>query len=396
MDTERDYADRMSALGSSPSVQGIQSLSSAQLPALSTLGLQRSDIPKCGAETIVAEAAGSVLDAMSRIMSNNRRLSHQTDEGIDITDPHSDLRSQLLHKIFSAAWERVSSSNGSSQVKSEGDKGGWHRCKYCSKRTRRQCEMKYVWFYSGRIQHMLTQYRKHQKRHERPYGCTFCDKMFGSKADWKRHERSQHEDQQTWGSDFQDGHFLQVQTPVNNAIKTDQSECQSSLTESLHFWCGFCQRQLPLESSDIGTAWNERFNHIDEEHFKSGQRTDEWQLKGAVDKQDPEAEIRTIYAGEDGDYENNSGFSHAGSRILDNSQTASSALKRKSMAVETPPPLSSPGESKKRHLAIDSLSIPEGATDVITRGRHSLGLDFGPETVSCVRALSPESYAVQI
>jgi hypothetical protein len=42
--------------------------------------------------------------------------------------------------------------------------------------------------------------RKHLKRHKRPYGCTFqnCNKCFGSKSDWKRHENSQHFQMPTW------------------------------------------------------------------------------------------------------------------------------------------------------------------------------------------------------
>ena len=45
--------------------------------------------------------------------------------------------------------------------------------------------------------------RKHMKRHERPYGCTFlaCNKTFGSKNDWKRHENSQHFHLETWRCD---------------------------------------------------------------------------------------------------------------------------------------------------------------------------------------------------
>lgn len=156
-DTERDYGELISALGSSPAMQG---LSSAQLSSFSTLRLQQSDIPKGGAEAIVAEAAENVLEAMSRIMSssNQRRMGHQVDEESDIPDAHSDLQSQLLHKIFIAALERVSPGTGSPQaaadIKAEEDKEGGHKCKYCNKRTRRQCEMKYAFyfsFYSGRI-----------------------------------------------------------------------------------------------------------------------------------------------------------------------------------------------------------------------------------------------------
>ena len=197
--------------------------------------------------------------------------------------------------------------------------------------------------------------------------------MFGSKADWKRHEKSQHDDQQNWGSDFQGGHFQQVQTLINNA---KQSESQSSLTEGLHFWCGFCRSNLPLRSREIEMAWNERFNHIDEVHFKMGQRTYEWQSKDLVEKQGLEAGIGAIYAGEEGVYESNGAFSYASSPVLDtDSPTTYNALKRKIMMGETPHSLSKPGESKRRHLGIDSSSNP------------------GTEIVSCVRAtVSSELY----
>lgn len=200
--------------------------------------------------------------------------------------------------------------------------------------------------------------------------------MFGSKADWKRHEKSQHDDQQNWGSDFQGGHFQQVQTLINNA---KQSESQSSLTEGLHFWCGFCRSNLPLRSREIEMAWNERFNHIDEVHFKMGQRTYEWQSKDLVEKQGLEAGIGAIYAGEEGVYESNGAFSYASSPVLDtDSPTTYNALKRKIMMGETPHSLSKPGESKRRHLGIDSSSNP------------------GTEIVSCVRAtVSSEPYIIQ-
>lgn len=176
------------------------------------------------------------------------------------------------------------------------------------------------------------QYRKHQKRHERPYGCTFCSKTFGSKADWKRHEKSQHDHQQS--------------TPVDNAIKIDQSGC----TESLQFWCGFCREHLLLESTTIDKAWNERFNHIDEEHFKTGQRIDEWQSEGPVEKQEPEA-----------DY---SGNPYVKSPALEDT---TNILKRKTETTSSG--ASSPSESKKRQTEMNS---PSGLI---------------PETVSCVCAV---------
>ncbi len=43
-------------------------------------------------------------------------------------------------------------------------------------------------------------YRKHTKRHTRPYGCTHtsCPRRFGSKNDWKRHENAMHWQIEAW------------------------------------------------------------------------------------------------------------------------------------------------------------------------------------------------------
>lgn len=41
------------------------------------------------------------------------------------------------------------------------------------------------------------------------------------------------------------------------------------------FWCGFCKKIVKLEKKDL-EAWDERFNHIDDFHFKKGERIDKW------------------------------------------------------------------------------------------------------------------------
>ncbi len=67
------------------------------------------------------------------------------------------------------------------------------------------------------------------------------------------------------------------------------------------FWCGFCQTVVRLEKRGI-EAWDERFNHIDDEHFKKGTRVEDWvPLEGEVPRRlffehapacDPEKEAR--------------------------------------------------------------------------------------------------------
>ncbi|RYP55378.1 hypothetical protein DL768_000133 [Monosporascus sp. mg162] len=93
-------------------------------------------------------------------------------------------------------------------------------CSKCKKTFSRRCELK-----------------KHEKRHSKPYGCTFptCNKRFGSKNDWKRHENSQHFLLEVWRN------------------------CEA------RFWCGFCQAIIESKQKGLG-AWSERFDHIDN-HF---------------------------------------------------------------------------------------------------------------------------------
>lgn len=49
------------------------------------------------------------------------------------------------------------------------------------------------------------------------------------------------------------------------------------------FWCGFCERVLESEctggAGGVGLL-DERFNHIDVEHFKKGERGVNWKFPG--------------------------------------------------------------------------------------------------------------------
>ncbi|KAK6599560.1 Zinc finger protein GLI1 [Botrytis cinerea] len=141
-------------------------------------------------------------------------------------------------------------------------------CEVCKKFKGRPCELK-----------------KHMKRHERPYGCTFlaCNKTFGSKNDWKRHENSQHFHLETWRCDkekpeggacakvsyrrqtFQEHlkkeHDIIDQAAVQNKVEA----CRIGRNCQARFWCGFCVSLVDLKNQSFA-AWTERFDHIDN-HF---------------------------------------------------------------------------------------------------------------------------------
>ncbi|KAI1140402.1 hypothetical protein F5Y05DRAFT_411458 [Hypoxylon sp. FL0543] len=145
-----------------------------------------------------------------------------------------------------------------------------HACPQCPKSFGRRCELK-----------------KHEKRHLKPYGCTFpgCSKKFGSKNDWKRHENSQHymlehwrcDEKQTDGSSDICGRVIYRRENFKQHLGTSHNiEDQATLEVKLEtcrvgrncearFWCGFCQDIIEIKKEGI-EAWTERFNHIDD-HF---------------------------------------------------------------------------------------------------------------------------------
>ncbi|KAL5322018.1 hypothetical protein ACEPPN_009986 [Leptodophora sp. 'Broadleaf-Isolate-01'] len=141
-------------------------------------------------------------------------------------------------------------------------------CGTCHKFRGRPCELK-----------------KHMKRHERPYGCTFiaCNKDFGSKNDWKRHENSQHFHLETWRCDeerpeggacakacyrrqtFQEHLKKEHSITEPELVKKKIDACRIGRNCQARFWCGFCKELVDLKKKGL-EAWTERFDHIDD-HF---------------------------------------------------------------------------------------------------------------------------------
>jgi len=140
--------------------------------------------------------------------------------------------------------------------------------------------------------------RKHEKRHTRPWGCTHsnCFKTFGSKNDWKRHEHSQHyQGLETWRchefkatskihqcarlfyrrDSFQTHIRKEHNIQDDNLVREQCKKARIGRNGQCGFWCGFCKAIVQLETRGV-EAWDERFNHIDDKHFKLGQRIETW------------------------------------------------------------------------------------------------------------------------
>ena len=124
------------------------------------------------------------------------------------------------------------------------------------------------------------------KRHEKPYGCTFnnCNKTFGSKNDWKRHESSQHWHLETWQCDCIKSEdeepcqrrFLRRESFKNHLqrdhLSLDSRQIEAKLEScrigrhcESRFWCGFCVKTIEIGTEKVN-AWTLRCNHIDD-HF---------------------------------------------------------------------------------------------------------------------------------
>lgn len=138
----------------------------------------------------------------------------------------------------------------------------------------------------------LTFSRKHVRRHERPYACTVykCDKRFGSKNDWKRHETGQHSQPEVWfcgpncSSVFNRRETLEQHLRSSHGMLREEEihERLESNRRGSHcsriFWCGFCGEFIPVNAKE--SVSDQRFNHIDG-HFMGREdmpkgRIEEW------------------------------------------------------------------------------------------------------------------------
>ena len=172
------------------------------------------------------------------------------------------------------------------------------KCDQCPKFFKRRCDLRYVRCAMQIPSHIAYwEIRKHKKRHSRPYGCTFegCMKKFGSKNDWKRHENTRHYRIEAWRC-----HEPNPTSKINQCAKVfhRREQYQAHLKEQHNiqddgeirrrsqkyrvgrngqsgFWCGFCQRIVPLTRKGL-EAWDERFDHIDMQHFSKEMTIDSW------------------------------------------------------------------------------------------------------------------------
>lgn len=77
-------------------------------------------------------------------------------------------------------------------------------------------------------------------------------------------------------------HLGQLHRIPKNKSKTVLSASRLDIADSNRFWCGFCCKFVAL-SAGGSAGLDERFNHIDVEHFKKGERGGDWRFPGGLD-----------------------------------------------------------------------------------------------------------------
>jgi hypothetical protein len=289
-------------------------MSTANSTEISILALQEQNAPEiakseansplCNAPQTKAQQQRSALQKLSQAVSSSISASKDKDS-VDLEG----LILNILNKATdSAKWERescqqaqpgtltksealqatqmmanlIKGSPGSAYtVQRRSNKGFLPNakvCQDCGYAAARDCDL-----------------RKHMKRHQKPYGCTYpkCHKRFGAKSDWKRHEHSQHfqleafrcaetlssgstcgehvHRQEAFKTHLEKQHKISSLEHVQEHFKSSRigKNCQGS------FWCGFCKVVVPLKYRR-NVAWDERFDHI-AHHFEKEKRSiDEW------------------------------------------------------------------------------------------------------------------------
>ncbi|KAF2674588.1 hypothetical protein BT63DRAFT_14795 [Microthyrium microscopicum] len=190
-----------------------------------------------------------------------------------------DVMIATLKMMISTLEDQSKATPQSPEYEPQAKEESGQQCKKCKKWLKRNCDM-----------------NKHMKRHTKPYGCTFgqCDKAFGSKNDWKRHENSQHFQIGLWKcqqpklgkhfdqceavfwsdadmiSHLQNDHDLHEQNAKAHAII-----CNVGRNNQTRFWCGFCGQVIALHNTGV-KAWDERFNHIDRHFMKDQLNVEDW------------------------------------------------------------------------------------------------------------------------
>lgn len=250
----------------------------------SKLELQSSNTPQTKSEQ--QQKRQQVLEKLSKLDLEEILLRVLSEQQQDSSNSSSMVLSEneRLHAsqaIADFVKQRSKLTRTSRRRSTQGHLSGMHPCYYenCSF-FGRTCDL-----------------NKHLKRHYRPYGCTYpkCHKKFGAKSDWKRHENSQHFQQEAFRCDYlldsgkRCGQYCYRMAQFKNHLESEhnvvsEDSVQSTLTRckigkncQVQYWCGFCC-EIKVLTAGRNEAWDERFDHIAYHFEKDSPRKciDDW------------------------------------------------------------------------------------------------------------------------
>ncbi|UZP36041.1 hypothetical protein NXS19_003857 [Fusarium pseudograminearum] len=266
-------------------------------------GVQESGTSETEASSISDNSSSQQPDIgmmdVDEAQQNPRAVTLSDQSSLDSSNISPDLTYEILDKIpkeVIASYMKKHSTEirdetPKSDVPGGKSQGNIYKCQDCDKTFPRLCELK-----------------KHQKRHSKPYGCTSinCNKTFGSKNDWKRHESIQHYQLETWvcnctksGTNELCGKICHRRESFRNHLTkehkvSDQHEleekvdtCRKGRHCDAHFWCGFCEETIETKETD--NTWTKRCDHIDD-HF-SGRDVAQRHISEWVHEKDPSTGI---------------------------------------------------------------------------------------------------------
>jgi hypothetical protein len=207
--------------------------------------------------------------------SSSKRMQADRSNKVFLTKSEAIKATQMISKLIK---QSPGSAYSQPRKSSQGSSTNIKVCHICGYAVARACDLK-----------------KHMKRHEKPYGCTYpkCHKRFGAKSDWKRHENSQHFQLEAYRCDQPSTlgkicgeHFLRVDHFKNHLeaqhkISDEQQQSDEAKRRKIgkncqqQFWCGFHGDIIQLKERR-NAAWDERFDHI-AWHFEKGKKSiEEW------------------------------------------------------------------------------------------------------------------------
>lgn len=209
--------------------------------------------------------------------AQNSQHAHDGTKAVQLTKIET---RNAVHAMSNLLKQSPGSSNRSQRRSTQGFVSNSKKCpvESCDYTVARDCDL-----------------RKHMKRHNKPYGCTYpkCYKRFGAKSDWKRHENSQHFQLEAWRCSRPPEvgaacgqHFFrqaQFQAHLQGQHNMSSSEDITEATRSnrigkncqVRFWCGFCNVIVELKNKR-NAAWDERFDHIAHHFDREKKSIDKW------------------------------------------------------------------------------------------------------------------------